>query len=394
MGMINQMKTAALIVAAGQGVRTGGNVPKQYQIIVGKPVLTHVIETFLDHDGIDLIQVVIGKNHTALYNNAAGDFTILPPVAGGITRQASVKAGLDVLRAHDVDQVLIHDAARPFVGGQIISAVMARLVDANGAIPVQPVTDTIKYVDDDRVSSTPERARLRAAQTPQAFRFSDILKAHEKASASGIDSFTDDSSIAEWAGLDVVIVEGAPENKKLTISADFTKAESSMNHPSPALYDVRTGNGYDVHAFEPGDEVVLCGVAIPYAKKLKGHSDADVAMHSLADAILGALCEGDIGKHFPPSDPQWKGAASDIFLKKAVELVLARGGILSHCDITLVCEEPKIGPHVDAMRTSLGKIMDVETSRISVKATTSERLGFTGRGEGIAALATATIRLP
>jgi 2-C-methyl-D-erythritol 4-phosphate cytidylyltransferase/2-C-methyl-D-erythritol 2,4-cyclodiphosphate synthase len=392
--MINQMKTAALIVAAGQGVRAGGNVPKQYQIIVGKPVLTHVIETFLDHDGIDLIQVVIGNNHTALYNNAAGDFTILPPVAGGITRQASVKAGLDVLRAHDVDQVLIHDAARPFVGGQIISAVMARLVDANGAIPVQPVTDTIKYVDDDRVSSTPERARLRAAQTPQAFRFSDILKAHEKASASGIDSFTDDSSIAEWAGLDVVIVEGAPENKKLTISADFKKAESSMNHPSPALNDVRTGNGYDVHAFEPGDEVVLCGVAIPYAKKLKGHSDADVAMHSLADAILGALCEGDIGKHFPPSDPQWKGAASDIFLKKAVELVLARGGILSHCDITLVCEEPKIGPHVDAMRASLGKIMDVETSRISVKATTSERLGFTGRGEGIAALATATIRLP
>jgi 2-C-methyl-D-erythritol 4-phosphate cytidylyltransferase/2-C-methyl-D-erythritol 2,4-cyclodiphosphate synthase len=392
--MINQMKTAALIVAAGQGVRAGGNVPKQYQIIVGKPVLTHVIEAFLDHDGIDLIQVVIGNNHTALYNNAAGDFTILPPVAGGITRQASVKAGLDVLRAHDVDQVLIHDAARPFVGGQIISAVMARLVDANGAIPVQPVTDTIKYVDDDRVSSTPERARLRAAQTPQAFRFSDILKAHEKASASGIDSFTDDSSIAEWAGLDVVIVEGAPENKKLTISADFKKAESSMNHPSPALNDVRTGNGYDVHAFEPGDEVVLCGVAIPYAKKLKGHSDADVAMHSLADAILGALCEGDIGKHFPPSDPQWKGAASDIFLKKAVELVLARGGILSHCDITLVCEEPKIGPHVDAMRASLGKIMDVETSRISVKATTSERLGFTGRGEGIAALATATIRLP
>jgi 2-C-methyl-D-erythritol 4-phosphate cytidylyltransferase/2-C-methyl-D-erythritol 2,4-cyclodiphosphate synthase len=394
MGMINQMKTAALIVAAGQGVRAGGNVPKQYQIIVGKPVLTHVIEAFLDHDGIDLIQVVIGNNHTALYNNAAGDFTILPPVAGGITRQASVKAGLDVLRAHDVDQVLIHDAARPFVGGQIISAVMARLVDANGAIPVQPVTDTIKYVDDGRVFSTPERARLRAAQTPQAFRFSDILKAHEKASASGIDSFTDDSSIAEWAGLDVVIVEGAPENKKLTISADFKKAESSMNHPSPALNDVRTGNGYDVHAFEPGDEVVLCGVAIPYAKKLKGHSDADVAMHSLADAILGALCEGDIGKHFPPSDPQWKGAASDIFLKKAVELVRARGGILSHCDITLVCEEPKIGPHVDAMRTSLGKIMDVETSRISVKATTSERLGFTGRGEGIAALATATIRLP
>jgi 2-C-methyl-D-erythritol 4-phosphate cytidylyltransferase/2-C-methyl-D-erythritol 2,4-cyclodiphosphate synthase len=388
------MKTAALIVAAGQSVRAGGDAPKQYQLVNGKMVLTHTIQAFFDHKAIDLIQVVIGGGHGALFEKAASDFTILPPVFGGATRQASVKAGLDALTAQKPDAVLIHDAARPFVNEHIISDVIAKLDSSSGAIPVQRVTDTIKYVDGDRVSSTPVRGSLRAAQTPQGFKFGDIVRAHRKAEASGIDNFTDDSSIAEWAGLDVVIVEGAAENQKLTYADDFKEAAATMNPTSQALTDVRTGNGYDVHAFEPGNEVVLCGVAIPYAKKLKGHSDADVAMHSLTDAILGALCEGDIGKHFPPTDPQWKGAASDIFLKKAIELVRTRDGILSHCDITLVCEEPKIGPHVDAMRASLGKIMDVETSRISVKATTSERLGFTGRGEGIAALATATVRLP
>lgn len=388
------MKTAALIVAAGKGIRAGGDVPKQYQLIGGTSVLSRTIQAFLDHHDVNIVQVVIGENHEALYKAAAGTFDILPPVHGGATRQASVKAGLDALKDQGMEAVLIHDAARPFVDARIISSVIAQLKNTPGSIPVQPVTDTIKYVDNDRVSSTPERARLRAAQTPQAFRFNDILSAHEHAAASRIDSFTDDSSIAEWAGLEVAIVEGAAENQKLTHSADFKEAENAMNSSPPTLNDIRTGNGYDVHAFEPGDAVILCGVSVPHTQKLKGHSDADVGMHTLTDAILGALCEGDIGKHFPPSEPQWKGAASEIFLKKAIELVRERGGVLSHCDVTLVCEEPKIGPHVEAMRESLGKIMGVETNRISVKATTSERLGFTGRGEGIAALATATIRLP
>ncbi|MGI9483081.1 MAG: bifunctional 2-C-methyl-D-erythritol 4-phosphate cytidylyltransferase/2-C-methyl-D-erythritol 2,4-cyclodiphosphate synthase, partial [Hyphomicrobiales bacterium] len=319
---------------------------------------------------------------------------VLDPVSGGATRQASVMAGIDALKTFKPDCVLIHDAARPFASEKLISRVIDGLNDSAGVLPVQPVTDTIKKVGGAYVESTLDRSILRAAQTPQGFRFADILKAHEQAAAETSTEFTDDSSIAEWAGIDVAIVDGEAQNTKLTTDDDIQAAERAMTKNLSTLTDIRTGNGYDVHAFEPGDAVILCGVPVKHDKQLKGHSDADVGMHALTDAILGSLAEGDIGKHFPPSDPNWKGAASHIFLEHAVKLVRDRGGDLGHCDLTLVCEHPKIGPHVDAMRTRLSEIMQLAPDRISVKATTSERLGFTGRGEGIAALATATIRLP
>lgn len=389
------MKIAALIVAAGKGIRAGGTLPKQYQLINGKPVLTRTVKAFSEHAQIDMIQTVIGIGHEAAFADAVRGMELLPPVLGGETRQASVFAGLKALQEHGPDIVLIHDAARPLVPGKIITRVITALDKSPCALPVLPVADTIKVVTGDEVTSTLDRSIMWAAQTPQGFRFEEILAAHRQAAVSGLSSFTDDASIAEWAGLVVKTVAGAPENRKLTLQSDIKEAERAMAAQQVrGLTDIRTGNGYDVHAFEPGDSVTLCGVEIPHEKKLKGHSDADVAMHTLTDAILGALSEGDIGKHFPPSDAQWKGAPSEIFLKQAMQLVENRGGMVSHCDITLVCEEPKIGPFVEAMRENLDAIMGIGVSRISVKATTSEKLGFTGRGEGIAALATATVRLP
>lgn len=389
------MKIAALIVAAGKGIRAGGTLPKQYQLINGKPVLTRTVKAFSEHAQIDMIQTVIGIGHEAAFADAVRGMELLPPVLGGETRQASVFAGLKALQEHGPDIVLIHDAARPLVPGKIITRVITALDKSPCALPVLPVADTIKVVTGDEVTSTLDRSIMWAAQTPQGFRFEEILAAHRQAAVSGLSSFTDDASIAEWAGLVVKTVAGAPENRKLTLQSDIKEAERAMAAQQVrGLTDIRTGNGYDVHAFEPGDSVTLCGIEIPHEKKLKGHSDADVAMHTLTDAILGALSEGDIGKHFPPSDAQWKGAPSEIFLKQAMQLVENRGGMVSHCDITLVCEEPKIGPFVEAMRENLDAIMGIGVSRISVKATTSEKLGFTGRGEGIAALATATVRLP
>ncbi|MGI9373439.1 MAG: bifunctional 2-C-methyl-D-erythritol 4-phosphate cytidylyltransferase/2-C-methyl-D-erythritol 2,4-cyclodiphosphate synthase [Hyphomicrobiales bacterium] len=390
--MDTRMKIAAIIVAAGKGIRAGGDIPKQYRKIGGEMVLTHTLRAFLDH--VDLVQVVIGEDHEPFFAQAVDGMDVSDPVQGGATRQDSVKAGLDALVSHAPDIVLIHDAARPFVNANIISDVISALKQNDGALPAMPVTDTIKTIEGRFITSTPVRDSLRAAQTPQGFHFKTIFEAHERALTSGRNDFTDDSSIAEWAGMRVALTQGDARNIKITTEQDLIEANRQMSKDTSALTDIRTGNGYDVHAFEQGDAVILCGVSVPHGKKLKGHSDADVGMHALTDAIYGALCDGDIGKHFPPSDPQWKGAASDIFLKHAVDQIRARGGVLSHCDVTLVCEEPKIGPHVDAMRDSLAKIMDVAPNRISVKATTSERLGFTGRQEGIASLATATLKLP
>lgn len=389
------MTTAAIIVAGGSGLRAGGELPKQYQHVGGRAIIAHTLAAFCAHPEIDLVQPVIGSGHEALFSEASAGLDCLAPATGGATRQASVYAGLEALAALKPDRVLIHDAARPFVSATIISDTLAALGDADGAIPVLSVVDTIKRTEGPRVMETVDRAQLRAAQTPQGFRYDEICKAHAAAAQESAHEFTDDASIGEWAGLNIAMVDGAPENRKLTTQNDIEEAQARfMTDSSPSLTDIRVGQGYDVHAFEDGNAVILCGVEIPHNKKLKGHSDADVGMHALTDAILGALSEGDIGKHFPPSDPQWKGAASDIFLKAAAEMVTARGGKIAHGDVTLICEEPKIGPHVDAMRKALAEIIGIGADRISVKATTSERLGFTGRGEGIAALASATVRLP
>ncbi len=389
------MTTAVIIVAAGAGLRVGGEIPKQYQHIGGEAVLRHTVRAFQQHDDIDHIQVVIGDNHDDLYINAVSDMGLPNPVPGGATRQASVYNGLKAIAALAPAKVLIHDAARPFVDPDTISAVIAKLSLSPGCIPAVAVADTLKRENDGIIVETVDRAGLWGAQTPQGFRFTDIFDAHTAAAASSRTDFTDDASIAEWADLEVAIIPGRPDNNKITTSADLHDAETRLNTGrTPMLNDVRVGHGYDVHAFEDGDHVILCGLTIPHSRTLKGHSDADVGLHTLTDAILGALCEGDIGKHFPPTEEKWKGAASDIFLKHAAQLVTDRGGIISHVDLTLICQAPKIRPHVDAMRENVAYIIGIAADRVSVKATTTEWLGFTGREEGIAAAATATIRLP
>lgn len=389
------MSTAVIIVAAGVGLRVGGDVPKQYQTIGGELILRRTVAAFQEHPAISHIQVVIGEGHEPLYNTAVAGLALPAPVQGGATRQASVFNGLKAIAASKPDAVLIHDAARPFIDEDTITRTIDALADHPGCIPAIAVTDTLKRENNGLIIDTVDRSGLWGAQTPQAFRFAAIFDAHEKAAASGKTDFTDDASIAEWAGLTVAIVPGKPENNKITTAADLVEAESRMTTGNvKMLDDIRVGHGYDVHAFEDGDHVILCGLKIPHTKKLKGHSDADVGLHTITDAILGALCEGDIGKHFPPSDPQWKGAASDIFLKHAAKLVADRGGKISHVDLTLICQAPKMRPHVDAMRQSVASIIGIDAGRVSVKATTTEWLGFTGREEGIAAAATATIRLP
>ncbi len=387
--------TAVVIVAAGAGLRVGGEIPKQYQSLGGRTVLARSVDAFLDHPGIDRVQVVISQEHSSLYRQAMQDSKLPPPVHGGDTRQQSVMAGLKALADMAPDHVLIHDAARPFVSQATISHVIAYLDRYDGALPAVPLADTIKRGAGSLVAETVDRTGLYAAQTPQGFHYAKICKAHEAAAEDGADPFTDDASIAEWAGLDVVLVDGDPQNRKLTTADDMKMAQRNIDWEQMGrLADVRTGHGYDVHAFEPGDHVVLCGVRIPHEAALKGHSDADVAMHALTDAIYGALAEGDIGAHFPPSDDQWKSADSAIFLDHATKRVAARGGQITHCDVTVVCEAPKLRPHVDDMRQRLADILDIDVSRVSVKATTSEQLGFTGRREGIAASATATVCLP
>jgi 2-C-methyl-D-erythritol 4-phosphate cytidylyltransferase/2-C-methyl-D-erythritol 2,4-cyclodiphosphate synthase len=314
------------------------------------------------------------------------------PAEGGATRQASVRAGLEALSARAPDIVLIHDAARPFVSGDVISRAIEAAEFTGAAIPVVAVTDTVKLVDaSGNIEATPERARLRIAQTPQAFRFDVILDAHRRAAREGRADFTDDAALAEWAGLTVATFEGDVANMKMTTPEDFVREEARL---ASGLGDIRTGTGYDVHAFGAGDHVMICGVKVPHTRGFLAHSDGDVGLHALVDAILGALADGDIGSHFPPSDPQWKGASSDRFLKYAVDRVTARGGRIANLEVTLICERPKIGPLRDTMRARIAEISGVDMSRVAVKATTSERLGFTGREEGIAATASATVRLP
>jgi 2-C-methyl-D-erythritol 4-phosphate cytidylyltransferase / 2-C-methyl-D-erythritol 2,4-cyclodiphosphate synthase len=372
---------AALIVAAGSGSRLGG-LPKQYRLLSGKSVLRHVVDTFKD---VPTVQVVIGEGQQALYKSAMRDAELLPPVLGGTTRQSSVRLGLEALAPHAPDIVLIHDAARALVSQQVIADVIAALKDAQGAAPAMPISDSLIRLSENETRAV-SRENLFAVQTPQAFRFADILAAHRSAE----QGFTDDISIAQTAGLSISFTPGCHANFKLTVEGDLERAEMMLTRNlSP-----RTGMGFDVHRFGVGDHVWLCGVKIPHTNSIIAHSDGDVALHALTDAILGAISAGDIGLHFPPSDLQWKNAPSRDFLAAAKTLVEAQNGVIAHVDVTVICERPKITLHREAMRQSIAEILQVDTKNVSVKATTTEQLGFTGRGEGIAAQAIATVLLP
>ncbi len=376
------MTTAALIVAAGRGLRAGGDVPKQWRMLAGRRVADWTVDAFRAAPGVGRIVLVLHPDDMA----RATDYPDATCVPGGATRGASVRAGLEALAGSGVDNVLIHDAARPLVGQDVIAAVLRALDSHRGAAPALAVTDALWRGVEGRVAGSQDRAGLYRAQTPQGFDFAAILAAHRADPGDAAD----DVEVARAAGIEVAIVPGDARNLKLTEAGDFARAEALMGQ----AMDIRVGNGFDVHAFGPGDHVVLCGVRVPHDRGLVGHSDADVGMHAVTDAIYGALAEGDIGRHFPPSDPQWKGAASETFLRHACDLAHARRYRVSQVDLTLICERPKIGPHAADMQRIMAEILEVETGRVSVKATTSERLGFTGRGEGIAALATATLVSP
>jgi 2-C-methyl-D-erythritol 4-phosphate cytidylyltransferase/2-C-methyl-D-erythritol 2,4-cyclodiphosphate synthase len=383
---------AAVVVAAGRGYRAGGDGPKQYREIGGEPVVRSSLKGLAGHPGIAMVQPVIHPDDAALFQAAAAGLDVLEPVFGGPTRQASVRAGLEALSPRGPDLVLVHDAARPFASAALITRGIAAAKACGAAIPALAIADTVKTVDPSgAVTGTIERAQLRLVQTPQAFAFATLLAAHQRARAAGREDFTDDAALAEWAGIKVGTFEGEAANVKLTTADDFARAGAAE---LAALTDVRTGFGYDVHAFGPGDHVTLGGVRIAHMQGLSGHSDADVVLHALVDAILGALADGDIGVHFPPSDPQWRGAPSDRFLAFAIERLRARKGRIAHLDVNVVCEAPRIGPHRDAMRSRIAEIAGIDVTRVAVKATTSEKLGFIGRSEGMAAFATATVRLP
>lgn len=378
----------ALVVAAGRGMRLGADLPKQYLSVAGQPLLRHSLTTLAVHPGIDHVRVVYNPDDADHYARASVGLDLLPPVAGGVARQDSVRLGLESLAELAPERVLIHDGARPFVDAGTIDRVLAALSDVPAAVPALKLADTVKRADNGNVLETVDRAQLWRAQTPQGFRYRDILAAHR--AAKGMD-LPDDAAVAERAGLAVRLVAGGDDNIKVTTPEDLARAE---RWASARLGDVRTGQGFDVHAFGPGDHVWLCGIKVPHSHGLIGHSDADCGLHALTDAILGALGAGDIGVHFPPSDPQWRGAPSHRFLRHAADLVAKVGGSIAHVDVTLICESPKIGLHRAAMVAHIAEILALDVRRVSVKATTTERLGFTGRGEGIAAQAVATLRLP
>jgi 2-C-methyl-D-erythritol 4-phosphate cytidylyltransferase / 2-C-methyl-D-erythritol 2,4-cyclodiphosphate synthase len=386
------VKVAAVVVAAGRGHRAGGQVPKQYRHVLGEPVIRTVLAAFARHDEIFIIQPVIHPDDRELYDRAVEGLGLPAPVNGADSRQGSVRAGLEALAPQHPDRVLVHDAARPFVSNALITRAIAAARASPAAIPVIAVPDTIKTVDAvGLVTGTIDRTLVRRAQTPQAFEFAALLDAHRRAEKMGREDFTDDAALAQWAGFKVTAFEGDAGNVKLTSDEDFAYAEASA---LATLSDIRTGFGFDVHQFTDGDHVMLGGVRIPHSRGLSGHSDADVVLHALVDAILGALAEGDIGVHFPPTDPQWRGVSSDRFLAYAADRVGRRGGRIAHLDVTVVCEAPRIGPHRDLIRTRIARIAGLPVERVGLKATTSEKMGFTGRGEGMAAFANATVRLP
>jgi 2-C-methyl-D-erythritol 4-phosphate cytidylyltransferase/2-C-methyl-D-erythritol 2,4-cyclodiphosphate synthase len=381
-------RTAVLIVAAGQGERAGGGVPKQYRLLLGVTMLRRTVLAFLDNPAIACIQIAIGAGQEDHADRALAGLDLLPPIVGGATRQESVRRGLEALSREQPEFVLVHDAARPFVSSDLIGNLVAALANgAAAAVPLLPVADTLKRQAAGGAWTTVSREGLYRAQTPQAFRFDAILNAHRAHSG---DAVTDDMALAELSGLEIAAVPGEEINTKMTNREDFEMAERLL----AGQLEYRTGFGLDAHCFTPGNHVWLCGVRIAHEAALAGHSDADAGLHALTDAILGAIGQGDIGQHFPPSDDKWRGAPSSVFLKHAIALVAAAGGALVHCDVTLICERPKIGPHRDVMRARIAEIAGVPVERVSVKATTTEGMGFTGRREGLAAQAVATICLP
>ena len=391
--------TVALIVAAGRGTRAtaAGAGPKQYVMLGRRSVLAAALDPFLQHSRIDHVAVVIHADDRAAYAAAIGDtkqhVKLLPPITGGATRQQSVLAGLEALAARSPQTVLIHDAARPFVTPVVIDRVLAALVTSPGAIAAVPLADTLKKSDpDNRVAATVPRGSLWQAQTPQAFWFAEIQAAHRAAATAGRFDFTDDAAVAEWQGVAVQLVPGDAANIKLTTAEDLQMAVAE--HERKGLPDIRTGQGFDVHRFTAGDHVWLCGVRVPHTHGVEAHSDGDVGLHALTDALLGAIADGDIGLHFNNTDPQWRGASSDQFVIDAVRRVHALGGRIMNVDVTVLCEAPKISPHRDAMRSRMAEILGLPVGRVGLKATTTEQLGFAGRREGLAAMAVATVVLP
>jgi 2-C-methyl-D-erythritol 4-phosphate cytidylyltransferase/2-C-methyl-D-erythritol 2,4-cyclodiphosphate synthase len=390
---------AVLICAAGSGLRAGPGEAKQFRLVGGRPMVAAAALPFLRHPRVTEVRIVIGADQAAPYAEAmAGlaDERLAPPAIGGASRQQSVRAGLESMAASPPDLVLVHDAARPYVGRELIDRAIAAAEADGGAVPAVAMVDTVCVADADGArGETLDRSRLRALQTPQAFRYADLRAAHARAAAEGRDDFTDDGALFAWAGHRVALFQGEAGNLKLTTPDQFS---DDLFRRAGAEFlargDVRTGSGFDVHAFGPGDHVMLGGVRVPHDFGLSGHSDADVALHALTDAILGALADGDIGAHFPPSDQKWKGADSAMFLADAVARVRAAGGVVAHLDLTVIGEAPKVGSHRDAIRARIAEIAGVAVGRVGVKATTTERLGFAGRREGLAALASATIRLP
>lgn len=381
---------SALIVAAGSGERFGGAIPKQYMDLAGQPILRRTVLAFLNHPDVQQVQVVINPQHRPHYDSATVGLNLPQPVSGGSNRQDSVLRGLEALAAsgNPPTSVLIHDAARPLIDAATISLVSAALRDHAGAIAAKPLVDTLKKGNDTTITATIDRTNLWQAHTPQGFHFHAILAAHRAAAGAQL---TDDAAVAEASGITVQLVPSNPDNMKITNPDDLGRAARLLGE---AMNDIRTGFGFDVHRLIPGDGTNLCGIKIPHEYKLEGHSDADVALHAVCDALFGALGDGDIGSHFPPSDMQWKGRESSHFVHYAVNRVRQRGGIIAHVDVTLLCERPKIGPHREAMRARLADLLEIDISRVAVKATTTEKLGFTGREEGIAAQAVATVRLP
>jgi 2-C-methyl-D-erythritol 4-phosphate cytidylyltransferase / 2-C-methyl-D-erythritol 2,4-cyclodiphosphate synthase len=378
----------ALVVAAGRGTRLGGPLPKQYLPLGGAAVLRRGLQALITHPAVGAVRVIIHPDDQAYYAAATAGLDLLPPVAGGAQRQDSVRNGLESLAEAAPDFVLIHDGARPFLDHAVIDRVLDGLRTYPGAIAALPMRDTVKRSDGARITATIDRTPLWRAQTPQGFHYKPILAAHRAAAGAEL---SDDAAVAERAGMNVTLVEGSEDNFKVTTMADLARAERLL---AASCGDIRTGQGFDVHAFGQGDHIWLCGVAVPHTQGLVGHSDADVGLHALTDAVLGAIGAGDIGMHFPPGDPRWRGAPSHRFLRHAADLVAAAGGSIAHVDVTVICERPKVGPHREAMTSRIAEILAIEQRRVSVKATTTEKLGFAGRGEGIAAQAVATIRLP
>lgn len=389
---VQGMECAAIVLAAGMGARADGGTgeAKQFRRLAGRPVLARSLAPFLGHPAVTTVQVVLRRDAEPAYRAAVARHPRLrSPVAGGDRRQDSVRLGLEALADAAPSHVLIHDAARPFVTPGLIDRVIAALKTHRAAVPGLPVSDTLKRAGEGGiVAETVARERLFAVQTPQGFRFSDILAAHRRAAATAIE-FTDDAAVAEWSGLDVALVEGEAGNRKLTTREDFVLAEALLSRR-----EFRTGTGFDVHRFGPGERVILCGVPVAHPRALTGHSDADVGLHAITDALLGSIAAGDIGSHFPPAQEEWRGADSAYFLAHARDMLTARGGTIVNVDVTLICEQPKIGPHRDAMRARIAEILAMDVARVAVKATTTEGLGFTGRGEGIAAQAAVSVAFP